>query len=301
MARNRKNKIFDLFKSSFQITFFHKPSNDNDFYYIVLDDAIEIRLKVINDIAVIDMVFPITQSYITLLYHKLVVSLMHQDNVTVLVSTILNTNVIHQFCIKQGAPLIEAESYITVSREMYDRLKNQYNDLNRYGFYILAVSDEKPLVKKKKEPTVVDVPRMKESVPEIESNVNSKFEPIKDIFIKNIEGIEIVQLKPEIIECNLNGNKFLIEWVDDSLYIKDLFQTDNIDMNLIGKMNLLGTFEKLIPIVPNIYIVSIQNMELYRICLTKKYELISEDNKLPINKLFKQAFLGYGTYKIIIN
>lgn len=301
MARNRKNKIFDLFKSSFQITFFHKPSNDNDFYYIVLDDVIEIRLKVIKDIAVIDMVFPVTQSYIAPLYNKLVTSLMYQKNVTILVSTILNTNAIHQACIRQGAPLIEAEPYITVSKEMYNRLKNQYTDLNRYGFYILAVSDEEPLEKKKKEPTVIDAPKIKESAPEIESNVDSKFEPIKDILIKNIEGINIAQLKPEIIECDLSSDRFLIEWIDDSLYIKDLFQSDNTNTNLIGKMNLLGAFEKLIPVVPNIYIVSIQNMELYRICLTKKYELISEDNKLPINKLFKQAFLGYGTYKIIIN
>ena len=43
MARSRRNKVFDLFKSNFQITFFYKPINENDFYYVVLDDVMKIQ------------------------------------------------------------------------------------------------------------------------------------------------------------------------------------------------------------------------------------------------------------------
>ena len=56
MAHNKKNKIFDLFKTGFKITFFYKPTMEfeDDHYYVILDDVIEIGIKIINNVAVID-------------------------------------------------------------------------------------------------------------------------------------------------------------------------------------------------------------------------------------------------------
>lgn len=301
MARSRRNKVFDLFKSNFQITFFYKPVNENDFYYVVLDDVIKIRIKVIREIVVIDMVVPISKSYITPLYDKLIESLMGQDKTTVLVSTMVDTYPVHSSCIKHNAPLIEDEEFLTVSKEMYQRWKTQHEgDLGKYGSYILAVSKEDPL-EKDREVKVVDQPTKVKKEEKLPLPTEDKFDQIRAILKKNMKAINIGQLKEEILECFIDEHRFVLEWSNDELYIKEFLQEQLSNMNLIQKMEFLNTFEEILSIVPNIYLVSVQNMELYRLCLAKGYEHISEEHKLPSNKLFKQAFLGYGTFRIVKN
>ena len=303
MARTKKNKVFDLFKSSFKITFFYKPSieDDDQFYYVILDDVIQIRVKIVKEVAVIDMVIPITKSYITPLYDKLVESIMSQDKLTVLVSTIGDTYSIHQSCIKHSAPIIEDETYITVSHGLYQRYKGQYQgDLNKYGFYILSVSSEYGINDQHKEVTVTDVPSNKKIVKPVSGN--SKLDSIKNLLIKNINPIIIEDLTDNSFKCIMSEtDSFIIELDDNHVGIKELLQDPESKFNLVNIMDLLNTFERIISIIPNVFILNIQNMEVYRLCNGKGYKFISEESKIPKNGLFKQPFLGYGSYKIIIN
>lgn len=305
MARSKKSKVFDLFKSDFKISFFYKPSfeNGDDFYYIVLDDIIELRLKVIRGVIVIDMVVPTTKSYVTPIYDKLIKTIMNQSKVTVLVSTIGDTYGIHQACILNNAPIIEDEDFITVSKPMYQKWKNQNpNDLSKFGFYILAVSSEEPLDKKDTiETKVVDVPVAKKQVKQSVSKSDTKMDKIKNFLMSSIDNLTIEDINQNNIKCSITEvDTFDIELDGESLYVKEILTNPESTLNLVKIMNILNTFEKLISIVPNIYLFNIRHMEVYRMCLAKKYLLISEETSFPENKLFKQVFLGYGTYKVIV-
>lgn len=303
MARTKKNKIFELFKSSFKITFFYKPTIDDDelFYYIILDDIIQVRLKVVDEVAVIDMVVPITKSYITPIYDKFVNDIMNQDRITVLISTIGDTFSIHQSCIKFDAPLIDDETYRTVSYGVYQKYKNQYNgDLTKYGFYILSVSNEKSMETQHKKVVASDIPSNKKDINPIKGN--STIDSIKNLFIKNMEPINIEDLSEKSFKCYLTStDSFIIELDNGHVGIKEVLQNPDSTFNLVKIMDLLNVFEQIVSIVPNVFILNIQNMEIYRLCNGKGYKFISEDTKLPKNGLFKQPFLGYGSFKIIIN
>lgn len=305
MARQRRNKLFDLFKNDFKITFFYKPSMNpgDEYYYIILDDLVKLHIKIIKEVAVIDAVYPITKSYIAPFYEKLVQLIMAQSKITILVSTIGDTSVIHQECIKYEAPLIDDEDYITVPKEMYTKWKSQNIDnLKKYGFYILSVSDEVPL--QQKEITVKDVkPEPREIIKQTVKYDNTKMNPLKTILTSSYSNIVIDDISNSIISCSIDEvNTFAIEYRDNSIYIKELLINPESNFNLIQVMNLLNTFEEFIKITSEVYIINITHSEVYRLCNGKGYEFISEYQKLPINNLFKQAFQGFGTYKLkIIN
>ena len=302
MARTKKNKLFDLFKNDFKITFFYKPTMEpgDEYYYITLDDLIKLHIKMIRGVAVIDAIYPITKSYIKGYYEKMVQMIMAQMKLTVLISTMGNTSVIHQDCIKYDAPLIEDEDYITVPKAMYTKWKTQNIDhLNKYGFYILSVSDETPL--QQSEVIVKDVkPEIQTSTKQISFN-NSNMNPIKTILSSAYRNIVIDDISDKIIQCSIDEvNTFVIEYVDNRIYIKELLINQESTFNLIQVMNLLNTFEEFTKITTEVFIVNITHSEVYRLCVGKGYEPISEHQNHPINKLFKQAFQGFGTYKIRI-
>ena len=309
MARNKKSKIFDLFKTGFKITFFYKPTMEfgDDHYYIILDDVIQLRIKIINNVAVIDTVMAMTQSYIKPLYEKLVETIMGQNNITVIVSIMGDTGAIHQYCISHGAPVTEDDQYITVSKDFYAKWKAHTNDVNKYGFYVLSVSeDNKPIVKQEQPVTIKDVPSNEPAKKKQETKPVSigktKLDKLKVILKNAYPNMEFSPLTESSIQCAFNPDEnFTLEEVDNILYIKGLMPYPAENMNLVKTMTLINTFEKFISIYPDIFIVEIMNNEVYRICMAKGYNIVSEAQKLPLNKLFKQAFHGYGTFKIVIN
>lgn len=305
MARTKKNKIFDLFKNDFKISFFYKPTMEinDEYYYIVLDDSIRLRMKIINGAVVIDSAVPITKSYVSPLFDKIVNTIMNQSKITVLISLIGDTYAIHQGCINHNAPIVEDEDYITVSYGMYQKWKSQSNDISNYGFYILSVSDEEPIKQRKPEkPKPVDVKQKPVNHSEKPKETKSNLNIIKNMLYDEFDNITIDDLTENGIQCKFTEfDKFTIEKIDNSLYIKELLENQDYTLNLVKIATLINLFEKFTNIFNDIYLVSIYNHEVYRLCEAKKYIHVQEDNKILVNKLFKQAFHGYGTYKIIIN
>ena len=311
MARNKKSKIFDLFKVGFKITFFYKPTMEfgDDHYYIILDDVIELRIKIVNNVAIIDTAMAISQSYVKPLFEKIIDTIMGQEDITVIVSIMGDTLPLHQYCISHGAPVIDDEQYITVSKNFYNKWKAHTNDVSKYGFYVLSVSeDSTPVQQEQREvkPVAVDKPVEPKPIVKKEPTVqvfgNSKIDKIKGIMQKAYPDMTFSLLSENNLQCAFTPeNTFNLDLVDNALYIKDLMQQASDNMNLVKTMTLINTFEQFVTIVPDIFIVSIMSNEIQRICSAKGYVLVEEAQKLPLNKLFKQAFHGFGTYKIVIN
>jgi hypothetical protein len=316
MSRKKKSdKVFDLFKNNFKITCFYKPTlkDGDDFYYLILDEIVKLKIKEISNVLVIDDIIPMTTTYIKPIYEKIIKSIMGQSTVSVLVSLIGNTAVIQQACISCNAPLVEDSRYITVSKGYYQRLKTIFgNDKSKYGFYILSVSDEdEPDTKEteKKDTDTNSVSTKKQaskSVNDTPIGVETPLSRISKIMEKQLRkafpSMRIESADTNSIRCILNPSEtFVVEVAEGGIYIKDFIQTRATSLNLIKIMELLNTFEKFVTIQSNVYILSVQNAELNGLCRNKDYTFILEDQKLPMNRLFKQAFTGYGTYQIVIS
>lgn len=307
MSRGQKSKLFDLFKFDFKITFFYNPSfteSGDDYYYIVLDDMIRLRIKRMNGVAVIDSVCSITKSYVSPIYDKIISVIKNQTNLTVLISNLGDTFPIRQSCINHGLPLIEDETYITVPQVVYQKWKKQNEgDLSRYGFYIVSVSDttvaEPPTSK------TVNTNNSKKNkemdMLQTSSFTNKTMVPFNDILKKGIPEITIEESAKNSIRCYLPDNEeFSVEYIEGILYIKELLQNPETTMNLVRISTLLTVIESFDKVANEVYIVNIQNATLYRLCSAKGYEFVKEESKLPLNNLFKQAFSGYGTCRVII-
>lgn len=307
MSRGQKSKLFDLFKSDFKITFFHNPSfteSGDDYYYIVLDDMIRLRIKRVNGVAVIDSVCSITKSYVSPIYDKIISVIKNQTNLTVLISNLGDTFPIRQSCINHGLPLIEDETYITVPQVVYQKWKKQNEgDLSRYGFYIISVSDT-PIMEPPT-PKSVNTNNSKK-IKELDTLPTPTFSnktmaPFNDILKKGIPEIIIEESTKTSIRCYLPDNEeFSVEYIEGILYIKELLQNPETTMNLVKISTLLTVIESFGKVAREVYIVNIQNATLYRLCSAKGYEFVKEESKLPLNNLFKQAFSGYGTCKVVI-
>lgn len=311
MGRSKRNKIFDLFKTGFKITFFYKPTMEfgDDYYYVILDDVIELRIKIINNVVVIDTVMVLSQSYVKPLFDKLVGLIMDQSSLSVIVSIMGDTSVLHQACISHNAPVVEDEQFVTVSRGFYNKWKAHVNDISKYGFYLLSVSeDDNPItteqpkerqgsdnrpVKPKKNEDIITAPTVK---------IDGRFNKIKPILLKEFPNMKFDIVTSTNLQCSFQeDNSFNMEIIDNVLYIKNLLQTPIQTINFVKIMSLANCFEEVIPIIPDIFIINIMSVELCRICDAKKYTCVKESQKLPLNHLFKQAFHGFGTYKITIN
>ena len=311
MSRSRKNKLFDLFKSSFHITLFYKPTNEgNDiFYYIILDDILKLKIMKVKGVYVIDDVIPLTSTYIKQVYEKVVNHIKDQSKLTILVSLTGNTIAIQQACVTCGVPLVTDERYLTIPLGYYNKLKSIYgNDTSKYGFYILSVGDEDN-----------DEPE-----PEVKSNTIKVKEIKKTNGLNNTPiGVELpirkIQyfLKTELdrifqtnvlidfitensFKCQFTEEEsFVLELLDSGIYIKDLFQSKGSNINLVKMMDFVNVLQKLIKFHPKVYIINVQNWILYGICNNKEFIQIQEGQKLPVNKLFKQAFQGFGSFQLV--
>jgi len=305
MSRSKKNKLFDLFKSGFKITLFYKPTmNEGDeFYYLVLDDVIKLKVKDINNVFVIDDVIPITETYIRPIYEKVVRHIMSQDKVTVLISLTGNTIAIQQACVSCNAPVKEDERYITIPLGYYNKLKAFYNDdISKYGFYILSVSDddnaEEYVGTRNK---VTSEPKTVNDTPiGIEPPLTRLGKIIQQEMKNEFRQIIIEPRAKNSISCRYGPeSEFIIEMNETGVYIKDFLQKSEDVPNLVKILAFVRAFEKFKSVSSNIYILNVSNQELFGICNAKQFIQIQEEQKLPMNKLFKQAFHGYGTFQIV--
>ena len=300
MARPKKNKIFDLFKTDFQITFFYKPSMQDDdiYYYVVLADSIRLKIIVIRGVIVIDNVTQITSAYVKPMFEQMVQVIMGQQELTVLMNVIGNSMPAIQACVSCDAPLVEDERYLTVSQGYYNKLKNIYNDdLTKYGFYILSVGDVEAEPASNQSTGLVSA--YKSSPIGVEPPVMKVIKRFKERLKSSFPKLTIEHDDGDSFTCILvEGESFTVEVKGNEIFIRDLIQMPTTSINLIKMMDLITTVESLTDISENVYILSIQNAEINSICAGKGFIKIKEEQNLPVSRLFKQAFHGYGTYKI---
>lgn len=300
MPRPKKNKIFDLFKSNFQITFFYKPTMQEDdvFYYVVLDDALRLKIVEIRGVIIIDNVVQVTSAYVKPLFERMVSVVMSQQELTVLMSVIGNSLPAIQACVSCDAPLVEDERYLTVSQGYYNKLKNMYsNDLTKYGFYILSVSDTD--VEPTGDQQVTSASAYRLSPVGVEPPIMKVIKRFKEKLKSSFPKMVIEHDDGDLFTCILtDGEMFTVEVKQTDIYVRDLIQSPTTKVNLIKMMDLITVIESLTDISDNVYILSIQNAEINSICMGKKFIKLKEEQNLPVSKLFRQAFHGYGTYKI---
>lgn len=145
-SRNKKGRIHGIFKSAFQISFFHKPTMEETdiYYYIVLEDLILLKMRFLYDIVlIIDEVMPLSMTYLESQYEKLFTLLKEQTSVTVMVSLVGNTYAFKQACDKYDTPIVEREDFLDCSTTFYNKYKNYCrNDISRYGFYLISLREE---------------------------------------------------------------------------------------------------------------------------------------------------------------
>ena len=303
MSRTKKNKVFDLFKRNFKITFFYKPSmNGNDvFYYITLDEVIGIRARLFNKVLVIDSVSSITSSYVKPLYEKIIDCLVNQTELSVLVSIIGNTSVLQQISRVQTMPIIDDDRYITVSNEFYRKIKSQFRDESKYGFYLLAVHEEDSIDEADEEPVTDEyIPR--------EIDVQQPIERLT--LMDNVKGLIRSELEDIIIEeISETVTRFIISEKDtfnirtdgDAIYIEELLDDIESTFNLIKINQLMSLFERLLSLSQNVYIMKVTNDIVYNICKGKGYDVMESAKEYNYNKHMPQNIMhNFGSYKIVI-
>jgi hypothetical protein len=308
MSKKKNNKVFDLFKTDFKITFFYKPSlvEGDDFYYLVLDEVVKLKIKEVNNALVIDDVIPVTTTYLKPIYEKIVRTVMGQTKVTVLISLIGNTSAIQQACINCNAPLVTDDRYVTVPIGYYNKLKSVFNNDNtKFGFYLLAVSDEEDTTDTATTQNGdTKVEQAQRSINNTPIGIEPPLSRISKILTENLKklfpNMRIESASTDSIRCTITSDEaFVVEIAEGGIYVKEFIQKRVTSLNLIKIMSLVNTFEKFTAVQSNVYILSVQNAELNGLCRNKGYIFIMEEQKLPMNKLFRQAFTGYGTYQVI--
>lgn len=280
MARNRRGRIFNLFKDSFKISFYHKPTYElGDIqHYIILNDILSIKMREINDMLIIDDMIPLTKTYMVSLYDTIGNLLMNQTQFTVLISLLGNTSEFYPTCTKLGVPVVEDNQFINVSRVLYEKLKVYFeNDVTKYGFYLLAVREPDEL-DSMQGPTICD--KFISSIKEISDSIE----------IHKLLSDELVQVTlPNQYDCKC-------EFMPTMLHIRDFNIPDST--NFLRIMEFVEFLESFLPICPDI-IMDVTSYQLNLICEKKKYQLIQDNNTIHNQFVKSLCHQGFGTYKIV--
>lgn len=290
MARSRKGKLFNLFKDKFKITFFYKPTMEGAdiFYYIILDDLLKLKIKVVHGTLVIDDIIPVSTAYMAKIYDSLMEILTQQTDFTVLVSLTGNTSAFSSSCIKCGAPIIDDDRFLSIPKNLYLKLKEYYKgDESKYGFYLLAVRDIE-------EGEFVDENTIEAGRIPLIDKIMSKFEEkYGDSFsIKSDYGD---WTKGKIID--IKGIRFKITF-DESINCIGIYDIDTTEMNsyfdLVGLCDTLETYCR----KGDIVIYDIESPQLNDICESKGYRRINQSKQkmLSFNQRYTQV--TFGDYKI---
>lgn len=148
-SRNKKGKLYSLFSANFDVTFFYKPGGEegcynDEFYYFVLDDAIFIKARFIdNAVLIIDSATSMTISIINKTYDKLVKCLKAVDDITILASSIGSGMEFIQACKANNVPVVECPEFLGYSEKFYNKYKcYARNDVTLYGYYLIALHEE---------------------------------------------------------------------------------------------------------------------------------------------------------------
>ena len=289
MARSRKGKLFNLFKDKFKITFFYKPTmiDDDIFYYIILDDLIKLKIKIIHGTLVIDDIIPVSTTYMAKVYNSLIEILTQQTDFTVLVSLTGNTSAFSSACIKCGAPIIDDDRFLSIPKNLYLKLKEYYNgDESKYGFYLLAVKDI--------DDEFIDENTIEAGKIPLVDKIVSKFEEKygRSFCIKSDYGD---WAKGKIIE--IKGIRLKLTF-DQSTNCVGLHNIDTRDMSsyfdLVGLCDILEMYCR----KGDIIIYDIESPQLNDICKARGYRHINESKQkmLSFNQRYTQV--TFGDYKI---
>lgn len=146
MGRSRgskKGKVFNLFKTDFTISFFHKPTDGEDpYHYIVLNDSVRLRIRLGPNILIIDEVCPLTMTNLDRLYQKIITFLKDQTEFSVLLDNSGCIWPITQTAISLGFPLVEDASCSHMGETAYQAYRNYCkNDLAKCGLFLIAVNE----------------------------------------------------------------------------------------------------------------------------------------------------------------
>lgn len=299
MARSsKKGKLFQLFKNDFKITFFHKPSmlEDDIFYYIILDDIIKLKIKMIYGAIVIDDIIPLTTMYLIKEYETLINIFINQKDFTVLISLTGNTSAFSSVCMKVDAPIVEDPRFICISKNAYDNLREYYkDDISKYGFYLLSVKDT---------PEPNQQTNQDNNNPGIEAGkvplIDKIMTKLQDKYKKSMEVITEYDTWKLGKILKISGIQFKLSYDEERKRI-DLsdFLLDEME-RYIDLMSIFEIFEGYSSSRVSIILHNNTNSNiLLSICEVKGYPImIPDDNNhsLSINQKYRQSV--FGDYKI---
>lgn len=303
MARGKKSKVFNLFKSEFKITFYHKPTmiNDDNYHVIILDDSVRLIIRMIENTLIVDDVMPMTSAYISNTYDRIVETFIKQKDVTVLVSITGNIAVLESSCIKVNAPIVEDERYNSIPKRLYDELKSFYKeDTSKYGFYLLAVN-ETP-----QEASSISTEPQK-NVNQKQKNITSTIEFLLDRLRKTFDETSVAKENHPVIKtrinysANINGITMIL-WIDTQY--PHLIGVDDICLSesssYMDFLDICEVFESFTD-KSSIILCSIRDRIVYNTCVAKNYEDVSSQMRNIAQQLFvnQSYFPNYGTFKII--
>ena len=295
MARNRKGKVFSFFSDKYNINFFHKPSGiDDDIDYVfILDDKVQLSLRVYDNVVlVINSVQPLTSTYLAKFYQSLVNDLINQNMFTVMVSKHTNTNVIWNVC--NNCPVVEDMRFIQIPLSLYNRLAEHYSDVNKYGLYLLAVTDDlaNVVVEPRKQVEVIDTPKtLTNTLTDYRKQVNT----LDNALLVKIQSIITKKTGNDISQSKygdsitLSGITFKLKLMDNSIHITD---STNQDISTIECMSAFETLEECVSIC-DIYVDSVKTRAVYNICNIREYEK-NNDNTLA----FSDNSNLFGSFKV---
>ena len=302
-SRNKKGKIHGIFKNEFHISFFHKPSMEETdcYYYMILDDVIFIKMRLLADIfLIIEDLYPLTSSYISQEYEKLFNLLKTQSVVTVLVSLIGNTSAFRQTCLGHDAPVIDDERFVDYPQTFYNKYKNYCgNNSSMYGFFLIALKDESfEMLDKslsKKEPIIEELDDIEEErIPEEDIIIEEvpkdnileyKLSKLKDFLFGQYPDISITPGEDRnmtYIKVSKDTTLHCYDEKDDSIYIVKIENAwGSSYLALLDLLNMLQSFSSSTGIT--VYILNVSND-------TREYDFLESEwirviNGISVNKL----------------
>ena len=143
---SRKGRLFNLFKSAFTISFFHKPSGmiGDLYYYLVLNDSVRLRILLTDNYLVVNGITPLTMTNLDKLYGRLIQFLQNQTEFTVVIDLSGDVSPITQIAVKLDLPLVENDSLSMMNSSLYEEYQTYCkNDLSKFGLYLVAVNEDK--------------------------------------------------------------------------------------------------------------------------------------------------------------
>ena len=259
------SKIYGIFSSMGQISMFHEPSMkyDDVFFYILLENSIMIKFKIVDNIIVIYQCYCKSMSYNKEIYEKILMTLYEQKSFSVIISLIEYIGDLKKTCAKLGFPLVENnETYC--NHPIYTKLLGLFPEkLQIHGLYLVNLVDDN---------------MSHDSVDLDKKVIQTLTERYKHIEVDDNTGILSLNKEIQI--------KYLI--INDILYIT-YFNYD-VNQSFMMLLPILELFESLEKYFSRIILYRTTSSNLYELCKFKKYEKIEVAQKLEIIDIYSHSF-----------